>query len=275
LGRGWLLAGYLFLFLPIVSLIVFSFNDSPIPNLWRGFTLRWYEGLARDTQLLSGLWLSLRIAFLTACGAVVLGTAAAIALVRAGVFRGRTLMAGMVGAPLVMPEVVIGLSLLLTMVSLQRAIGVPERGMLTIWLGHLLVGMAYATVVVQARLRDLDVRLEEAAMDLGAPPLEVFRRVTLPLIAGSVVSAWLLTFTLSLDDVVIASFLSGPGSTTMPLVIFSRARLGLNPGVNAAATLIIVAVALGVALASAWIAARERRLRRERQAALRPGSSRP
>jgi putrescine transport system permease protein len=269
LGRGWLLAGYLFLFLPIVSLIVFSFNDSPIPNLWRGFTLRWYEGLARDTQLLSGLWLSLRIAFLTACGAAVLGTAAAIALVRAGVFRGRTLMAGMVGAPLVMPEVVIGLSLLLTMVSLQRAIGVPERGMLTIWLGHLLVGMAYATVVIQARLRELDVRLEEAAMDLGAPPLEVFRRVTLPLIAGSVVSAWLLTFTLSLDDVVIASFLSGPGSTTMPLVIFSRARLGLNPGVNAAATLIIVAVALGVALASAWIAARERRLRHEMQSARR------
>lgn len=268
-GRGWLLAGYVFLFLPIVSLVVFSFNDSPIPNLWRGFTLRWYEGLARDTQLLSGLWLSLRIAFMTACGAVVLGTAAAFALVRAGVFRGRTLMSGMVGAPLVMPEVVIGLSLLLTMVSLQRAIGVPERGMLTIWLGHLLVGMAYATVVVQARLRELDVRLEEAAMDLGAPPLEVFRRVTLPLIGGSVVSAWLLTFTLSLDDVVIASFLSGPGSTTMPLVIFSRARLGLNPGVNAAATLIIAVVAVGVALASAWIAARERRLRREMQSAQR------
>lgn len=269
LGRSWLVAGYAFLFLPIASLIVYSFNDSPVPNLWRGFTWRWYEGLARDTQLVSSLWLSLRIAFLTACGAAVLGTLAALALVRAGTFRGRTLFSGMVGAPLVMPEVVIGLSLLLTMVSLQRAVGVPERGMLTIWVGHLLVGMAYATVVVQARLRELDVRLEEAAMDLGAPPRDVFLRVTLPLISGSVVSAWLLTFTLSLDDVVIASFLSGPGSTTMPLVIFSRARLGLNPGVNAAATLIIVVVALGVALASAWIAARERRLRQEMQAALR------
>jgi putrescine transport system permease protein len=168
-----------------------------------------------------------------------------------------------------MPEVVIGLSLLLTMVSLQRALGVPERGMTTIWLGHLLVGMAYATVVVQARLRDLNPQLEEAAMDLGARPHQVFWLVTLPLIAQSLVSAWLLTFTLSLDDVVLSAFLSGPGSTTMPLVIFSRARLGLNPSVNAVATVVIVIVSVGVIAASYMIARNERRRQQEMAAATR------
>ena len=159
-GRAWLAAGYFFLFVPIVSLIVYSFNDSPVPNVWRGFSLRWYEALLQDEDLLAALWLSLKIAFLTACGAVVLGTLAAFTLVKYTRFRGRTVFAGMVSAPLVMPEVVIGLALLLTLVSLQRAIGVPERGMLTIWLGHLLVGMAYATVVIQARLRDQNPQLE-------------------------------------------------------------------------------------------------------------------
>ncbi len=190
--------------------------------------------------MIAGLWLSLRIAFFTACGSVVLGTLAAFALVKYKRFTGRTLFSGMVNAPLVMPEVIIGLSLLLMLVSVQRAIGFPERGMLTIWIGHLLLGMAYATVVVQARLQDLNPQLEEAAMDLGARPWQVFTLVTLPMIAQSLMSAWLLTFTLSLDDVVLSAFLSGPGSTTMPLVIFSRARLGLNPSVNAVATLIVV-----------------------------------
>jgi putrescine transport system permease protein len=268
-GRAWLAAGYIFLFVPIVSLIVYSFNDSPVPNVWRGFSLRWYEALLQDEDLLAALWLSLKIAFLTACGAVVLGTLAAFTLVKYTRFRGRTVFAGMVSAPLVMPEVVIGLALLLTLVSLQRAIGVPERGMLTIWLGHLLVGMAYATVVVQARLRDLNPQLEEAAMDLGARPHQVFWLVTLPMIAQSLVSAWLLTFTLSLDDVVLAGFLSGPGSTTMPLVILSRARLGLNPGVNAVATVIVVIVAIGVVLASYFIARAERQRSRELAAAAR------
>jgi putrescine transport system permease protein len=257
-ARGWLTAGYAFLFVPIVSLIVYSFNDSPIPNVWRGFTLRWYSALAADTQLLSGLWLSLKIAFLTACASVVLGTLAAFALVKYRRFRGRTVFSGMLSAPLVMPEVVIGLSLLLTMVSVQRAIGVPERGLLTIWMGHLLVGMAYAAVVIQARLQDLNPQLEEAAMDLGARPHQVFWLVTLPMIAPSLVSAWLLTFTLSLDDVVLSNFLSGPGATTLPLVILSRARLGLSPGVNAVATLIVVLVAVGVALAAYLIARAER-----------------
>jgi putrescine transport system permease protein len=268
-GRGWLLAGYLFLFVPIISLIFYSFNDSPVPNLWRGFSLRWYQELLRDEDLLSGLWLSLKIAFLTACASVVLGTLAAFTLVKYRRFGGRTLFSGMVSAPLVMPEVVIGLSLLLTMVSLQRALGVPERGMTTIWLGHLLVGMAYATVVVQARLRDLNPQLEEAAMDLGARPHQVFWLVTLPMVAQSLVSAWLLTFTLSLDDVVLSAFLSGPGATTMPLVILSRARLGLDPRVNAMATVIVIVVAIGVALGSYLIARAERKRAQELAAATR------
>ena len=274
-GRGWLGAVYLFLFVPIVALVVFSFNDSPLPNVWRGFTLKWYFALAQDEEMLSGLWLSLKIAFMTACGSVVLGTLAAFALVKYKRFTGRTLFSGMVNAPLVMPEVVVGLSLLLMLVSVQRmtesafGVGFPERGMMTIWLGHLLLGMAYAAVVVQSRLQGLNPQLEEAAMDLGARPHQVFWLVTLPMIAQSLVSAWLLTFTISLDDVVLSAFLSGPGSTTMPLVIFSRARLGLDPSVNAVATLIIVVVGAGVVLASYLIARQERRRQKEVAAASR------
>ena len=270
-GRGWLGMGYLFLYVPIAALVIFSFNDSPIPNIWRGFTLKWYAALRGDEELIAGLLLSLKIAFLTACGSVVLGTLAALALVKNKRFFGRTLFSGMANAPLVMPEVVVGLSLLLMLVSVQRALGFPERGLLTIWIGHLLLGMAYATVVVQARLQDLNPQLEEAAMDLGARPSQVFWLVTLPMIAQSLISAWLLTFTLSLDDVVLSAFLSGPGATTMPLVIFSRARLGLNPSVNAVATLMILLVALGVLLASYFIAHAERQRQREMAAAARAG----
>ena len=257
-GKGWLSLGYLFLYLPIISLVILSFNDSPIPNVWSHFTLNWYVKLASDNEMLSGLRLSLMIAFCSATGSVVLGTLAAFALVKYRHFTGRTLFSGMVNAPLVMPDVVVGISLLLMLVSIQRAFGHPERGMLTIWLGHVLTGMAYATVVVQARLQDLNPQLEEAAMDLGARPSQVFRLVTLPMITQSLMSAWLLTFTISLDDVVLAAFLSGPGSTTMPLVIFSRARLGLNPSVNAVATVIITRVAIGTVIASILIARAER-----------------
>lgn len=257
-GRAWLAAGYTFLFVPIVALVVYSFNDSPLPNVWRGFTLRWYQSLIHDTEFISGLWLSLKVAFLTACGSVVLGTLAAFVLVKYKRFFGRTVFSGMVNAPLVMPEVVVGLSLLLMLVSVQRALGFPERGLTTIWIGHLLLGMAYATVVVQSRLQDLNPRLEEAAMDLGARPAQVFWLVTLPMIGQSLVSAWLLTFTISLDDVVLSNFLSGPGATTMPLVIFSRARLGLNPSVNAVAAITVAVVAIGVIVASYVIARRER-----------------
>jgi putrescine transport system permease protein len=263
-GRGWLTLGYAFLYLPIAALVLFSFNDSPVPNLWRGFSLKWYRALASDTEMLAGLALSLKIAFVTACSSVVLGTLAAVALTRYRRFAGRTLFSGMVSAPLVMPEVIIGLSLLLMLVSLQRAtqaafgVSFPERGMLTIWLGHLLLGFAYATVIVQARLQDLNPQLEEAAMDLGARPWQVFYLVTLPMISQALLSAWLLTFTLSLDDVVLSAFLNGPGATTMPLVIFSRARLGLNPSVNAVATLIVGVVSIGVLVASYVIARRAR-----------------
>ena len=273
-GRGWLALGYLFLYLPILALVLYSFNDSPVPNVWRGATLKWYLALSTDTELLNGLWLSLKIAFATAGASVVLGTLAAFALVRYRRFTGRTLFAGMVSAPLVMPEVIVGLSLLLMLVAVQRATqaafgtGFPERGLMTIWLGHLLLGMAYASVVVQARLQDLNPQLEEAAMDLGARPWQVFALVTLPMIGQALVSAWLLTFTLSLDDVVLSAFLSGPGATTLPLVIFSRARLGLNPGVNAVATLIIAAVAIGVVLAS-FVIARNARIRAAEMAAAR------
>lgn len=259
-GRSWLSLGYAFLYLPILALVIYSFNDSAIPNQWQGFTLKWYALLMRDEEMLGGLRLSLQIALMTACGAVVLGTLAAFALVKYKRFSGRTLFSGMVNAPLVMPEVVVGLSLLLMLVSVQRALGFPERGLLTIWIGHLLLGTAYAAVVIQSRLQDLNPQLEEAAMDLGARPHQVFWLVTLPMIAQSLVSAWLLTFTISLDDVVLSAFLSGPGSTTLPLVIFSRARLGLNPSVNAVATLIMVVVAVGVVLAS-WLIARAERQR--------------
>ena len=274
-GRAWLAGGFVFLYLPIVALVIYSFNDSPIPNLWRGFTLKWYAALANDHELIAGLWLSLRIAFFTACGSVVLGTLAAFALVKYKRFTGRTLFSGMVSAPLVMPEVVVGLSLLLMLVSVQRAtdaafgVGFPERGAMTIWFGHLLLGMAYATVVVQARLQEMPPQLEEAAMDLGARPFAVFYLVTLPMIVQALLSAWLLTFTISLDDVVLSAFLSGPGSTTMPLVIFSRARLGLNPSVNAIATVIVILVALGVLAASYLIAHAERRRALEIAAAAR------
>ena len=270
-ARGWLAAGYLFLFAPIVALVVYSFNDSPVPNKWSGFSFKWYQALVNDREMVAGLWLSLRIAFWTACGSIVLGTLAAFALVKYRRFAGRTLFSGMVNAPLVMPEVIIGLSLLLMLVSVQRVFGWPERGALTIWFGHVLLGMAYATVVVQARLLDLNPQLEEAAMDLGARPWQVFTLVTLPMISQSLMSAWLLTFTLSLDDVVLSAFLSGPGATTMPLVIFSRARLGLNPSVNAIAALTVLVVSVGIVAASILLARAERRRALDIAAAARAG----
>ena len=268
-SRGWLAAGFAFLYLPMLALIIYSFNESPLPVVWGGFSLRWYRALATDRELLEGLWLSLRIAFYTGLASVVLGILAAFTLVKYRRFFGRTIFSGMVNAPLVMPEVIIGLSLLLMLVTMQRWLGFPERGLVTIWMGHLLLGMAYATVVIQARLKDLNPELEEAATDLGARPIQVFFLVTLPLISQSLVSAFLLTFTLSLDDVVLSAFLSGPGATTMPLVIFSRARLGMRPDVNAAATIIIGVVSVGVVAGSLFIARAERRRAAELAAAQR------
>ena len=263
LSRAWLGAVLVFLYLPIVALVGYSFNDSPLPTVWGGFTVKWFHELASDREILEGLWTSLRIAFMTATAATVLGTLAALALTRYRRFLGRTLMVGMANAPLVMPQVIVGLSLLLMLVSVQRWLGFPERGMGTIWAGHLLVGMAYATVVIQARLQGLNPQLEEAALDLGARPAQVFYLVTLPMISQALLSAWLLTFTLSLDDVVLAAFLSGPGSTTLPLVIFSRAKLGVDPSVNAVATVVIAVVSLAVAGGSYALARTERRQARE------------
>jgi putrescine transport system permease protein len=266
-GRAWLVGGFLFLYLPMFTLIFFSFNASRLQTQWGGFSLEWYHKLAHDSEILGGLKLSMEIALLSATGSVILGTMAAFSLVKYRRFRGRTFFSGMVSAPLVMPEVIQGLSLLLMLVAIQRALGFPPRGLLTIWLGHLMIGMSYASVVVQARLRSLNPQLEEAAMDLGARPWQVFTLVTLPMIAQALASAWLLTFSLSLDDVVVSAFLSGPGATTMPLVIFSRARLGLDPSVNAVATVIIVVVAICVALASIWVVRGERRRSAEISAA--------
>lgn len=267
-GRLWLALVYLFLYVPLFFLIVFSFNSTRQDGVFTGFSLRWYQALLADSRLVEGFFLSLKVALLTGTLSVVLGTFAAFVLVRYRRFAGRTLFYGMVNAPLVMPEVIVGLSLLLLMVAVQRSIGWPERGFITIVTGHTLLGMAYATVVVQSRLSEMDRALEEAAMDLGCRPLQVFFLVTLPMIAPALVAAWLLTFTLSFDDVVISEFLSGPGVTTLPQVIFSYARRGVNPAVYAAATILIAAVSLGIIWYSVYAVRRQRRLERELKAAL-------
>lgn len=271
LARFWMGAVYFFLYMPIITLIVLSFNASPLVTQWGGWSLRWYSELTQDTEIISGFTLSLEVAFMTACSSVTLGTLAAVTLHRFKRFPGRTLFAGMVNSPLVMPEVIIGLSLLLMLVSVQRLFGFPDRGVVTIWLGHTLLGMAYATVVILSRLREVSPTLEEAAQDLGCRPSQVFFLITLPMISQAIASAWLLTFTLSLDDVVLSAFLSGPGSTTMPITIFSRARLGLSPSVNTVATLTVAVVSTGVLLASVVMARAERRRAAERAAAYRAG----
>lgn len=268
-GRLWLGLVYLFLYIPLFFLIVFSFNSTRQDGVFTGFSLRWYEALLSDSRLVDGFFLSLKVALLTGTLSVVLGSFAAFVLVRYLRFSGRTLFYGLVNAPLVMPEVIIGLSLLLLMVAVQRTVGWPDRGFITIVTGHTLLGMAYATVVIQSRLREMDRSIEEAAMDLGCRPAQVFFLVTLPNIAPALVSAWLLTFTLSFDDVVISEFLSGPGVTTLPQVIFSYARRGVNPSIYAAATILIAVVSLGIISYSLFMVRRQRRLDREINAALR------
>ncbi|NQW93490.1 MAG: ABC transporter permease subunit [Polaromonas sp.] len=245
-GRFWLASVFVFLYIPLLFLIVFSFNSTRQDGVFTGFSLRWYEALLTDSRLVEGFWLSLKVALLTGTLSVVLGCFAAFVLVRYKRFSGRTVFYGLVNAPLVMPEVIIGLSLLLLMVASQRLFGFPERGFMTLVIGHTLLGMAYATTVIQSRLLEADRSIEEAAMDLGCKPLQVFFLVTLPSIAPALVSSWLLTFTLSFDDVVLSEFLSGPGVTTLPQVIFSYARRGVNPSIYAAATLLIATVSLGI-----------------------------
>ncbi len=243
--------GFAFLYIPIISLVVFSFNDSALASSWSGFSFRWYRSLLDDQALLSAAWLSFKIAVMSATMAVIVGTWAGYVLARKGPFRGFALYIGMLNAPLVIPDVILGISLLLMIIEIRNLVGFPEaNGSFTIWLGHVTLCVAYVSVVVSSRVRELDRSLEEAALDLGATPTRVFFAVTLPLIAPALVSAWLLAFTLSLDDVVIASFLNGPGFTTLPIEVFSRVRLGIKPEVNALATIFIVVVGTIVIVAN-------------------------
>jgi putrescine transport system permease protein len=251
-----------FLYIPIFMLIVYSFNYSKLVPVWGGFSIRWYEKLLFDSpEIWEAVVLSLKIATVNACFATILGTLAGLALVRFGAFRGRTLFSGMISAPLVMPEVITGLSLLLFFIWLQDSVGWPsERGFTTITIAHITFSMAYVAVIIQSRLVGMAQDLEEAAMDLGAKPLRVLIDITLPLLAPGMFAGWLLSFTLSLDDLVIASFVTGPGATTLPILIYSRVRLGLRPDINALATIIILVVAIGV-LVAAWIMFRQQKQR--------------
>lgn len=249
---AWLVLGYAFLYLPIGSMVVFSFNDSRLLAAWTGFSWRWYVALWHDAPLLAAAGLSLRLAALSASLATVLGTLAGLALARFGGFRLRRAFASALAVPLVLPDVIVGLSLLLLFVLLERLVGFPrERGLGTLAVAHASVSLAYVAIVVRARLADAGTELEEAAMDLGAPPWKSFALVTLPLMLPALVSGWLLAFTLSLDDVVIASFVSGPGASTLPMVLFSSLRLGASPEMNALATLTLALVLL--VLAGAWL----------------------
>lgn len=253
-----LVFGYAFLYVPLILVVIYSFNDSRIATVWGGFSTRWYGELLRNDEVLAAAALSLRIAITTATLATLLGTMAGLALARFGRFRGRTLLSGMITSPLVMPEVITGLSLLLLFVSLQQLTGWPaQRGFSTITIAHTTFSMAYVAIIVRSRLSAMDESLEEAAMDLGGRPLQVVFDVTLPLIAPAMLAGWLLSFTLSLDDLVIASFVSGPGSSTLPMYIFSKVKLGVSPDINALATLIILFVTIGVLLA--WFASRGQR----------------
>jgi putrescine transport system permease protein len=257
---GILTLGFLFLYVPIISLVAYSFNASKLVTVWSGFSMRWYGALLQDDELIDAALLSLKIALMTATASVVIGTWAGFVLARMGRFKGYALYAGMISAPLVIPEVIQGISLLLLFVAMQQMFGWPGgRGLLTIWIGHVMLCLSFVAVIVQSRVRDLDRSLEEAALDLGAKPLKVFWVITLPLISQALVSGWLLSFTVSVDDVILSAFLSGPGTTTLPLVVFSRVRLGLNPEMNALATLFIAVVTLGVIFVNRAMLVRERR----------------
>ncbi|MEN0001715.1 MAG: ABC transporter permease [Pseudomonadota bacterium] len=237
--------GFAFLYLPIVLLVIYSFNESRLVTVWAGFSTKWYVELFNNQGLLDAAWVTIRVGLLSASVATVLGTLAAVVLIRFVRFHGRTLFTGMVYAPLVMPEVITGLSLLLLFVSIEMA-----RGFWTVTLAHITFSMCYVAVVVQSRLVSFDASLEEAARDLGCAPLEAFMRVTLPVILPAVFAGWMLAFTLSLDDLVIASFTSGPGATTLPMKIYSQVRLGVTPEINAVCTILIGLVTIGVITAS-------------------------
>lgn len=264
-----LFLGIAIIYVPILVLIVFSFNASSLVNVWGGFSTAWYGQLLHNRQVLEAALLSVEVGFVASTGAVIMGTLAAIALIRFPRFRSRLLLTGMVSAPLVMPEIITGITQLLLFVSMLQLLSWPHRGFTTIVIAHVAFCMAYVTVTVQSRLQSADRSLEEAAMDLGASPARAFIDVTLPIIAPALLSSWLLSFTLSLDDLVISSFVSGPGAGTLPMVIYSKVKLGVSPDINALASLIICAVGLCVIFAGVVMRRSERRRVLEMQAAER------
>lgn len=263
LGNGYLALVFLFLYVPTASVVVYSFNESQLVTVWTGFSLKWYGEIVRDGEVMSAAWASIRIAVATAFAAVLVGTWAGYVLYRFPRFRGLTLFTAMINAPLVIPEVIQGISLLLLFVALQEAAGWPPRGMFTIWIGHTMLCVSYVAITVVTRLGSLDRSLHEAAANLGASPARVFFDITVPLISQALVSGWLLSFTISIDDVLMTAFLSGPDSTLLPMVVFSRARLGLNPEINALGTIFIGAVAVAVVVNNHFMLRRQRRRDRE------------
>ncbi len=265
--------GLAFFYIPMILLVIYSFNYSKLVPVWGGWSLRWYEVLFKSEEVWNAVSLSLKIAFINATFATILGTLAALSMVRFGRFRGRTLFGGMLVAPLVMPEVITGLSLLVFFITMKQLIGWPaERGFITITIAHITFSMAYVAVTVQARLTGMGQDLEEAASDLGAKPFKVLTAITIPRLTPALVSGWLLAFTLSLDDLVIASFVTGPGANTLPILIFSRIRLGLRPDINALATIIILFVATAVAIAALLMFRQHKRDLLDQQLAKREGS---
>lgn len=256
----FLICGMMFLYLPMISLIVYSFNESQLMAVWTRFSFKWYISLWNDPGLIAAFYLSIKIAIATATVSVLIGGWAGYVVARMGRFRGYTLFGGMINAPLVIPEVIQGITLLLLFVEMRKYFGWPaERGFLTIWIGHVMLCLSYTAILVQSRVRELDRSIEEAALDLGANPKQVFIYITLPMLFPALMAGWLLSFTLSFDDVVLSAFLSGPGSTTLPLLIFSRVRLGLNPETNALATLFIILISIGVVITNKFILSRERK----------------
>ena len=261
--------GFAFFYIPIISMIFFSFNKSRLATVWGGFSTQWYGKLFNNSQVLDAAVLSLEIAVMSATFATILGTMAGMAIARFSRFRGRTLFSGLVSAPLVMPEVITGVSMLLLFVFMQQLIGWPNgRGMTTVTIAHTTFSMSYVAVVVQSRLTSMDRSLEEAAMDLGSKPLQVLFDVTLPIIAPAMISGWLLAFTLSLDDVVITSLTNGPGTTTLPIYIWGKVKLGVTPDINALATIIVVVVGIGVAIAGVLMHRAEKQRERDVQMAI-------
>ncbi len=265
IGMGF---GYAFLYIPIVLLVVFSFNEAKITTRWSNFSLKWYQALFENDAIINAAMISFKIAVISATVATIVGTLAGIALVRFGKFKGKTFFSGLMVAPMVMPEVITGLSLLLLFVALEELVGWPDgRGMTTIALAHITFCIAFVAVIIQSRLQGMDESLEEAAMDLGGRPTRVLFDITLPLISPAMISGWLLAFTLSLDDVILASFVSGPSSTTLPMVVFSKVKLGVSPDINALATIIIGIVAVSIVVAGWLMNKKEKAYQRDIQMA--------